>query len=212
MSLIVNDEDAEKLAREYLANKTPELFDRVIEANLDFVRGTVSKMNLIVPQGWEVADLVQFGNIGLIESISRYDPSKSKTATFRLFSHWRVRGSVLDALQKFSQSNRVKNTYVVSLEYDTAYKEVADYESDDAFNSIDHFLSVEASARVRSSLQEMPIKHSLTFLLLMHGFKPKHIASVYDCSLVTVYKYRDRAQSALRDNLIEAVGESTISL
>ena len=49
----------------------------------------------------EFEEFLQFGIVGLIESVDRYDPGKG--ATFETFASYRIRGSIINGLARMTE-------------------------------------------------------------------------------------------------------------
>lgn len=61
------------------------------------VRFVVGRLVVVVPQVFDLEDLVSYGTIGLIEAVDRFDLGRG--VTFESFASERIRGSVIDALR-----------------------------------------------------------------------------------------------------------------
>ncbi len=102
------DEEKELLARTAQGDWSAR--DRLVEANQRFViRMAISFRN----QGISIADLVQGGNLGLIEAIDRYDPAKE----CRLISYaaWWIRLFMQRAIEQKSRTVTIPINKVGSL-------------------------------------------------------------------------------------------------
>ncbi|MDR4509070.1 MAG: FliA/WhiG family RNA polymerase sigma factor [Candidatus Brocadiaceae bacterium] len=71
--------------------------DRLIQEHLSLVKYVVSKIMIHLPPFVEQEDLIEYGIIGLIEAVDRYD--KNRDVKFSTFAISRIRGSVLDYLR-----------------------------------------------------------------------------------------------------------------
>lgn len=67
---------------------------RLVEGNLDYVRGMAGQLRRQLPATIEIDDLVAYGAIGLCESAARFD--RGSGARFSTYSHLRIRGAILD--------------------------------------------------------------------------------------------------------------------
>jgi RNA polymerase sigma factor for flagellar operon FliA len=86
---------------EYARNQTPVLKRELVMAYLPLVRYVVSKLG--VPSSHtsslvKESDLVQFGVLGLLEAIERYQPGRG--VKFETYAIPRIRGMVQDELRK----------------------------------------------------------------------------------------------------------------
>lgn len=71
--------------------------DALILSHYDLVKAIARKIRSRLPRGVDVDDLIGYGVVGLIESIDRYDHSRS--VPFEAFARPRIQGSILDALR-----------------------------------------------------------------------------------------------------------------
>ncbi|MCB9663716.1 MAG: FliA/WhiG family RNA polymerase sigma factor [Alphaproteobacteria bacterium] len=76
---------------------TPAERDALILGNYDLVKSIARKIRARLPRGVDVDDLIGYGVVGLIESIDRYDGSRS--VPFEAFARPRIQGAILDALR-----------------------------------------------------------------------------------------------------------------
>lgn len=70
---------------------------RLVEGNLEYVRGMAGQMRRSLPAAIEMDDLVAYGAIGLCESAARFD--RRSGARFSTYSHMRIRGAILDGVR-----------------------------------------------------------------------------------------------------------------
>ena len=71
--------------------------DDVLRRHLPLVRRVVQRLAARKPPHIEMDDLVSWGIVGLLDAISKYDPSKE--ASFSTYAQFRIRGAVLDHLR-----------------------------------------------------------------------------------------------------------------
>src|SRR5262252_5794394 len=71
--------------------------DEVLRQYLPLVRRVVQRLAARKPPHIELDDLVSWGIVGLLDAISKYDPSKE--ASFSTYAQFRIRGAVLDHLR-----------------------------------------------------------------------------------------------------------------
>jgi len=100
--LLTKDEEM-KLARRVKKGKRTAL-NELIESNLSFVVKVASEYRNL---GLPFEDLLNEGNIGLIEAANRYDASKG--TKFITYAIWWIRKSILKALSEHSNLVRVPN-------------------------------------------------------------------------------------------------------
>lgn len=88
----------------YIANPTPEFKNRVIEVYGYIPRTIAYQFARKKPHVLEMEDLIQAGNLGLVQAIDRYSPDKN--AKFNTFATFRIRGSILDLINKVDWTPR----------------------------------------------------------------------------------------------------------
>jgi RNA polymerase sigma factor for flagellar operon FliA len=70
---------------------------RLVDANVPFVRSIAAKIKEQLPREIEFDDLVAYGMQGLLEAAERYDGSHG--TSFTTFAYYRVRGAMFDGLR-----------------------------------------------------------------------------------------------------------------
>ncbi len=92
------DQKEEKKLGESIRQGDSEALKRLIEANLKFVVSYVKKYS---GMGLSLLDLINEGNLGLIEAAKRYDPEKN--VKFISYAVWWIRQAVFHALTRNSR-------------------------------------------------------------------------------------------------------------
>jgi RNA polymerase sigma factor FliA len=95
----------EWLWKAYWSNPSPGLREQLILAYAPLVKKVVGRMGLRPDGPIEWGDLVNYGIIGLIDAVERYEPERG--ATFSTFASTRIRGAVLDALRQMDPLGRL---------------------------------------------------------------------------------------------------------
>lgn len=93
----LNQEEEKRLGRLTQKGDT-EALKKLVEANLKFVVSYVKKYR---GMGLSMLDLINEGNIGLIEAAKRYDPSKN--VKFISYAVWWIRQAIFNALTRNSR-------------------------------------------------------------------------------------------------------------
>ena len=70
---------------------------KLVDANVPFVRSIASKIKDQLPREIEFDDLYNYGMAGLLEAAQRYD--RRHGVTFQTFAYYRVRGAMFDGLR-----------------------------------------------------------------------------------------------------------------
>jgi len=89
---------------EYLRKPVKETRDKVIFAYLPLVKYIVGRMNIPANGVLKKEDLYQFGIIGLIEALNRFNPESG--VSFKTFSYKRIFGEIMDAVRRVGILNR----------------------------------------------------------------------------------------------------------
>jgi len=101
---ILSKEQEMEIARRARKYNRPDSLNRLVESNLSFV---VKIANEYRNLGLPFEDLLNEGNIGLIEAAQRYDHNKG--TKFITYAIWWIRKSILKALSEQSSLVRVPN-------------------------------------------------------------------------------------------------------
>jgi len=95
-SLLTQEE--EKILGLLIQKGDKEALKKLIESNLRFVVSYVKKYRGL---GLSLLDIINEGNLGLIEAARRYDPKKN--VKFISYAVWWIRQAVIQALSKYSR-------------------------------------------------------------------------------------------------------------
>ena len=118
----VNDTKEEDLLwTEYRKTQDPALRDKFIRQYMPLVKYVAGKVSVGMPNSVEYDDLVGFGQFGLLDAISKYDPVKG--VKFKTYAVTRIRGAIFDELRQLDwvprsvrQKSREIEDAIVSLE------------------------------------------------------------------------------------------------
>ena len=91
-------EEEEKRLGERAREGDPDALRRLIESNLKFVVSYVKKYR---GMGLSLLDLINEGNIGLIEAAKRFDPTRN--VRFISYAVWWIRQAIIHALSQYSR-------------------------------------------------------------------------------------------------------------
>ncbi len=92
-------EEEEKQLRERIKKGDKEALKRLVEGNLRFV---VNYAKRFLGYGLSYEDLINEGNLGLIEAAARFDPDKN--VKFLSYAIWWIRQAILHALSQNSRA------------------------------------------------------------------------------------------------------------
>jgi RNA polymerase sigma factor for flagellar operon FliA len=90
-------EDTKSLWLEYRRAPNPRLRDRLILTYAPLVKYVAGRVGSGLPAHVDEGDLVQYGLLGLISAIERYDPERD--VKFETYAIARIKGSIIDELR-----------------------------------------------------------------------------------------------------------------
>jgi len=90
--------DIDRLWRQYVRHRDPEMRNRLIEHYLPVVRYHAERLKAGLPGLVDLNDLLSAGTVGLIEAITKFDPRRN--IKFETFCSQRVRGAMFDDLRR----------------------------------------------------------------------------------------------------------------
>ena len=82
---------------QYVAGRDPGLRDRLILHYAPLVKYVAGRVGSGLPNHVEQADLVSYGTFGLIDAITRYEPTRE--VKFESYAMARIRGAIIDELR-----------------------------------------------------------------------------------------------------------------
>ncbi|MBJ7452020.1 MAG: RNA polymerase sigma factor WhiG [Blastococcus sp.] len=82
---------------QYVADRDPGLRDRLILHYAPLVKYVAGRVGSGLPSHVEQADLVSYGTFGLIDAITRYEPTRE--VKFESYAMARIRGAIIDELR-----------------------------------------------------------------------------------------------------------------
>lgn len=91
----IDRETEQRLARRWIKKRDPEAAQRLVCANLRFV---VKIANTYKSYGLRMADLVEEGNVGLLEAVRRFDPDRGHR--FMTYAAYWIRAYILAHILK----------------------------------------------------------------------------------------------------------------
>jgi RNA polymerase sigma factor for flagellar operon FliA len=81
----------------FVADRSPELRDRLILHYAPLVKYVAGRVGSGLPAHVEQADLVSYGTFGLIDAITRFEPARE--VKFESYAMARIRGAIIDELR-----------------------------------------------------------------------------------------------------------------
>jgi|GEM_PF-97631 len=118
-SIVRSQQQDDELVLDYIRTKSSELRNRIIEAYSSYIHHI--SYRLIVPEYAVVdrRDLFQCGVIGLLEALDSFDPSRE--VKFKTFAYPRIRGEMLDMLQREGCLDKKTRECLSKIEKATVY-------------------------------------------------------------------------------------------
>lgn len=86
-----------KNLKDYRQTQDPIIKDKIIVEYAPLVKFIAQKIASRLPSNIELDDLVSCGVIGLMDAISKFDPSRDNK--FKTYAEFRIRGAILDELR-----------------------------------------------------------------------------------------------------------------
>jgi RNA polymerase sigma factor for flagellar operon FliA len=100
----------EEFVKTYMNNPNPLTKESAIKANLSLVKKIVGRMNIPEQGILQREDLYQYGIIGLIDALDRYDEKFG--VKFGTYAYHRIYGEIMDAIRKLGVLNREQIRFV----------------------------------------------------------------------------------------------------
>lgn len=94
----IKQNDGEVLVRKYVKQKDAESKDQAVRAFLPLVKHIAKRIALPESSGLHYEDIYQFGVLGLLDALERYDPDQN--VLFKTFAYRRIQGEIIDAIRK----------------------------------------------------------------------------------------------------------------
>jgi RNA polymerase primary sigma factor len=113
--------------------------NRLVTCNLRFVTQVARGYQ---GMGIPMEDLIGFGNLGLFEAVSKFDPDKG--VKFISFAVWYVRAEIQKALNDFSRVVRIPSHKTKSEEYSEQSTDIRIGEDENAESYADRYLAAES--------------------------------------------------------------------
>lgn len=197
----------EAQVRAYLASHSEEDLAEVLSACEDLVRGTIRRVPNPVPEVLDFDDLIQYGWMGLLGALRRYDPDRG--VPFRPWAAVRIRGAAIDAIRRVSSTSRNRKVNFHSLPEDGHESE--EYGADETmFDAIDALLPDSVSEALHTAVRGLPVEQAAILLMLMNGASSMAVARVLEKPSPTVRQVRDRALASLRESLLQSLGADEV--
>jgi RNA polymerase sigma factor for flagellar operon FliA len=98
-----HSEPDRQLWEEFKQTRLPALRERLIERHLEMTRRIAANLySRRITDSVAFDDYLQYGRLGLIEAVDRYDPARG--ASFATFANYRIRGAILNGLEHATES------------------------------------------------------------------------------------------------------------
>lgn len=97
-------QDVEQLWMEYKVNRTDSVKNQLIEHYAPLIKIIASKLKINMYNGFELDDLINYGIIGLVDAIEKFDITKS--IKFESYATMRIRGEIIDCIRRVDWAPR----------------------------------------------------------------------------------------------------------
>lgn len=97
-------EEVEKLWEAYLKTQSSASLSKLMQAYLPLVKKIAGSFLRKKPNTLDYDDLIQAGNMGLMDAIGRFNPNAG--ASFKTYASIRIRGSILDEINSMDWTPR----------------------------------------------------------------------------------------------------------
>ncbi len=97
LNALFEQKTEEELWMEYKKTRNPALRDAFIKQYMPLVKYVAGKVAVGMPGNVEFDDLVGFGQFGLLDAITKFDPDKN--VKFKTYAVTRIRGAIFDELR-----------------------------------------------------------------------------------------------------------------
>lgn len=121
VNLQLDEETEDKLWREYKKTRSTAIRDQFVRQYMPLVKFVAGKVCTGMPDNVEYDDLVSFGQFGLLDAITKFDPDKN--VKFKTYAVTRIRGAIFDELRELDwvprsvrQKSREIEDAIVTLE------------------------------------------------------------------------------------------------
>ena len=94
----LDEEEENRLWREFKKTKASALRDKFIRQYMPLVKYVAGKVSVGLPASIEFDDLVGFGQFGLLDAITKFDPDKG--VKFKTYAVTRIRGAIFDEMRQ----------------------------------------------------------------------------------------------------------------
>ncbi len=165
---------------------------RLIEAYQPLVFKIV--MGLRPPES-HLMDLIQEGCVGLIESVERFDPGRG--ARFSTFATYRIRGRVLNALDRIRVDVSLDQA-LASSDETSPLARLTDSATASALSGVEDRALV---AHVLAVIDSLPPRERAVLTAVVKAREPRQAARELDISLSHFYRLQKQAVNHLRDLL-----------
>lgn len=192
---ILSREKEKELWKKYKEHNDLSARADLIEAYQPFVFKLVMKMQ---SKSDIILDLIQEATIGLIEAVERYDYLKG--INFATYASFRIRGQIINYLQKFNMEAISLDQVVPSDEEEGAtLLELVPAESEDELLFMDEMFWHEPIKEAVSRLS--PKERKIIEGIFFEGKRPERLAKELNMSLAHVYRLQKKAIRRVRGML-----------
>src|SRR6185312_9904472 len=181
---------------------------KLVDANVPFVRSIASKIKDQLPREIEFDDLYNYGMQGLLEAAERYD--RRHGVTFQTFAYYRVRGAMFDGLRNMGWLPRHEYARLRFEERAAAYLSNLTEREAGAGAELPSVVNVEDEERdvaIEAALKTLPDKERRLLQLYYFEDRPlEEAGKIMGLSKSWSSRLHARAIELLKDALKRQVG------
>ena len=215
----IENKEIQELWQDYKEKKDVELRDRLIDNYSPLLKNIVNNIYYSLPNIVEISDLENYGFLGLIDAINKFDIERE--IKFETYANIRIRGAIIDGIRKIDwlsrslrsktkKSNSDKDEYSLSslddpeLNLDNVFKDSSDSTKDQGlgFFVSDFVDDVNKRILVFEALNMLGANQRKIIILRYFRNKTfREISKYFDISDSMISKIHKKAIRRLRDIL-----------
>lgn len=191
---LLEPEEEQALWQGFKLEGDPDCRRRLIEHYQPLVFKVATSWRMSEPA---MMDIIQEGTVGLIEAVENYDYSRG--VAFSLYATHRIRGRMLNFMEKEGRHEKVSLGEQQSEEYIAAMGESLFADELPVAEQAEHNYLV---AQVRNAMERLPAKEQLVLnSVYLEDCDPKQLATTLNMSLSHIYRLQKQGIRRVRGML-----------
>lgn len=212
----IEKKEIQELWQDYKENRDVELRDRLIDNYSPLLKNIVNNIYYSLPNNVEISDLENYGFIGLMDAINKFDIDRD--IKFETYANFRIRGAIIDGIRKIDWLSRTlrtktkksssdKDEYSLSslddpgLNLDNEFKESSEKQNDMRFNFFVSDFVDDVNRRVMLFEALKMLKEDERKIIILRYFRYKtfkEISKYFDLTDSMISKIHKKAIRKLR--------------